>query len=246
MPKPPPSDSSAFSAQSFFGKLSQPQDWQAQIAIVSNRFNREYRGEKIDLPAEVEAMPIAQERAAGLLQTKLASPFWQLVKPQKQQRCLDLGCGVSFLIYPWRDWEAIFYGQEISTVARDILNTRGPQLNSKLFKGVVLAPAHQLEYAPNQFDLAIATGVSCYYPLDYWAEVLVAVKKVLKPGSFFVFDVLDSEQPLAENWAILETYLGAEVFLESAADWKKLIQSAGGRVVKTLPGELFQLYKVAF
>jgi SAM-dependent methyltransferase len=246
MPKSQPSDSSAFSAQSFFGKLSQPQDWQDRITIVANRFNREYRGEPFDLPEEVQAMPIAQERAAGLLQTKLASPFWQLAKPQKQQRCLDLGCGVSFLIYPWRDWEAIFYGQEISTVARDILNTRGPQLNSKLFKGVVLAPAHQLEYAVNQFDLAIATGVSCYYPLNYWAEVLAAVKKVLKPGSFFVFDVLDSEQPLAENWAILETYLGAEVFLESAADWKKLIQAAGGRVVKTLPGELFQLYKVVF
>jgi len=28
------------------------------------------------------------------------------------------------------------------------------------------------------------------------------------------FDVVNPEQPLAENWGILETYLGAEVFLE--------------------------------
>jgi SAM-dependent methyltransferase len=236
----------AFSSGSNFGELKQSHNWDEQIATVAVRFNREYRGESFHLPEEVKEMPVAQERAAGILQAKLTSPFWQLAQPQKNQRCLDIGCGVSFLIYAWRDWDALFYGQEVSTVARDILNARGPQLNSKLFKGVKLAPAHQLEYEPGMFDLAIATGVSCYYPIDYWTEVLNAVKKVLKPGGFFIFDTLDDTQPLAENWAILETYLGAEVFLESAADWKKTIQAEGGQIVKTLARELFQLYKVRF
>ncbi len=236
----------AFSSGSYFGELKQSHNWDEQIATVAIRFNREYRGESFDLPEEVKEMPVAQERAAGILQAKLTSPFWQLAQPQKNQRCLDIGCGVSFLIYAWRDWDALFYGQEVSTVVQDILNARGPQLNSKLFKGVKLAPAHQLEYEPGMFDLAIATGVSCYYPIDYWTEVLSAVKKVLKPGGFFIFDTLDDTQPLAENWAILETYLGAEVFLESAAEWKKTIQAEGGQIVKTLAGELFQLYKVKF
>jgi len=44
------------------------------------------------------------------------------------------------------------------TVARDALNARGSQLNSKLF-GVELGPAHQLKYESAQFDLAIATGL---------------------------------------------------------------------------------------
>lgn len=245
-PKQNPEAQSAFSSSSYFGSLGNVQDWQERIATVAARFNREYRGEKVELPDEVQAMPIAQEQAAGLLQSKLVSPFWQLAQPQKNQRCLDLGCGVSFLIYPWRDWGALFYGQEISAIARDILNSRGPQLNSKLFKGVELGPAHQLSYEPEQFDLVIATGVSCYYPLAYWSEVMVAVKTVLKPGGFFVFDVLDSEMSSAENWAILETYSGAEVFLETAMDWKKTIQASGGKVVKSLPGELFQLHKVRF
>ncbi|MBD2022764.1 class I SAM-dependent methyltransferase [Leptolyngbya sp. FACHB-36] len=236
----------AFSSNSYFSGLGTPQDWQERIASVALRFNGEYQGKPIDLPDEVKAMPIYQERSAGLLQAKLTSPFWKLAQPQKNQRCLDIGCGVSFLIYPWRDWGALFYGQEISPVARDILVARGPQLNSKLFKGVELAPGHQLSYDAGMFDLAIATGVSCYYPLVYWGEVLAAVKRVLKPGGFFVFDVLDSETPLAENWAILEMYLGAEVFLEPAADWKKMIQAVGGQVVKTAPGELLNLYKVRF
>jgi SAM-dependent methyltransferase len=220
--------------------------WQTHLEAVALRFNKEYRREPFELPEEVQEMPVYQEWSAGLLTTRITSPFWEIAKPKKHQRCLDLGCGVSFLIYPWSEWEAFFYGQEISVVARDLLNARGSQLNSKLFKGVQLAPAHELNYEPAQFDLVFATGFSCYYPIAYWQGVMAAVKRVLKPDGFFVFDVVNPDGELAENWAILETYLGAEVFLEPANAWKKAIQAAGGQIVKQQPGELFQLYKVRF
>jgi SAM-dependent methyltransferase len=211
---------------------------------VASRFNRQYRGEMFELPQEVEAMPIFQEWVGGTLAGKVASKFWEVARPQKNQRCLDIGCGVSFLLYPWSDWGAFFYGQEISTIARDTLNTRGSQLNSKLFKGVSLGSAHQLNYESGQFDLAIATGWSCYYPLDYWSAVMAEVKRVIKPGGQFVFDVLNPEQPLAEDWAVLETYLGAEVFLEPIDEWEKTIKATGAKVVKRKSGELFELYLV--
>lgn len=223
------------------------EDWQAQIGRVSDRYNREYLRQPFDLPAEVEAMSIFHEWAAGSLPAKIASPFWELMKPQKNQHCLDIGCGLSFLIYPcWREWNTYFHGQEISNVAQEALNSRGSQLNSKLFKRVELSPAHQLSYDNHQFDWAIATGFSCYYPLDYWRAVLTEVKRVLKPEGQFLFDVLNPEAPLAENWAILETYLGAEVFLEPLAAWKTLIQESGAKVSATLDGELFQLYRLRF
>jgi SAM-dependent methyltransferase len=234
------------SDQHGFKVLGDRPDWQDQINAVAYRFNREYRGEPFELPPEVEEMPIYRERTSGILTAKATSPFWELAKPRKQQKCLDIGCGVSFLVYPWRDWDALFYGQEVSTIARDLLNARGSQLNSKLFKGVQLGGAHELQYEANQFDLAIATGFSCYYPLAYWSAVLAEVKRVLKPDGLFVFDVIDPETAIAENWAILETYLGAEVFLESLNNWQKTIQAAGAKVIKTQPGELFQLYKVKF
>lgn len=226
--------------------LRESSEWQERLVAVANRFNRELRGEKFSLPEEVEALPIFQEWTTGCLQTRLASPFWELVQPKKNYHCLDLGCGVSFLIYPWRDWNAFFYGQDISVVACDALTMRGPQLNSKLFKGVVVESAHILNYSNQHFDLAIATGFSCYYPLDYWQAVLEAVRPVLKPGASFVFDVLNPESANAENWAILETYLGAEVFLEAIADWEALIKSTGGRIIKRRSGELFDLYQVGF
>lgn len=213
-------------------------------AHIASRFNRQYQGEAFELPEEVEAMPIFQDWVGGTLTSKVASNFWEIAKPQKNQRCLDIGCGVSFLIYPWRDWDAYFYGQEISIVARDALNARGSQLNSKLFKGVTLGTAQQLAYESGQFDLAIATGWSCYYPLDYWAGVMAEVKRILKPEGQFVFDILNPEQLLAEDWAVLEMYLGAEVFLEPLAEWENVIKAAGAKLVKRKSGELFELYLV--
>jgi SAM-dependent methyltransferase len=219
-------------------------EWQEKLVQVAYRFNREYQRETFELPEEVQAMPIFGEWTSGILAKKIASPFWEIAKPQKNQHCIDIGCGISFLIYPWRDWQAFFHGQEISNVARDTLNSRGPQLNSKLFKGVELGAAHQLNYPSEQFDLAIATGFSCYFPLEYWNAVLAEVKRVLKPGGHFVFDVLNPQQPLAEDWAVLETYLGAEVFLEPLAKWEKMIKAAGAKVVTQKSGELFELYKI--
>ncbi|MBE9078379.1 class I SAM-dependent methyltransferase [Romeria aff. gracilis LEGE 07310] len=224
----------------------QSSPWQPMIQAATQRFNREYGGQPFDLPAEVEAMEVFRDWTAGTLTSRIASPFWQLAQPRKQQRCLDLGCGFSFLIYDWREWQALFYGQDVSPIAVETLRQRGPQLNSKLFKSVVQRPAHQLDYGDLRFDLAIATGFSCYYPLDYWQTVLDAVKRVLKPEGFLVFDVIDPEQPLAENWAILETYLGAEVFLTDLADWRALIRQAGAQVVKQQEGDPFHLYKIRF
>lgn len=217
-----------------------------RVARVAHRFNRQYQNQDFQLPKEVETMPIFMEWLSGKLSQRIASPFWEIAKPQKNQSCLDIGCGVSFLIYPWRDWQAFFWGQEISVVARDVLNTRAPQLNSKLFKGVELGAAHQLNYPSAQFDLAIATGWSCYFPLDYWKTVMNEVKRILKPGGQFVFDILDPEKPLAEDWAILETYLGAEVFLEPLSEWEKIIKAIGVKIVSRHPGELFEMYKIRF
>ncbi len=218
--------------------------WQESLTAVAQRFNTEYKGEAFALPDEEEAMPIFREWTSGALASRIASPFWDISQPKKNQHCLDIGCGVSFLIYPWREWEALFHGHDISAIAHDALVARAPQLNSKLFKGVQLAPAHQLTYEANQFDMAIATGFSCYYPLDYWRLVLDEVHRVLKPDGTFVFDVINPDADLAENWAILETYLGAEVFLESLEDWNALIKAANGKILKQQEGELFHLYKI--
>jgi SAM-dependent methyltransferase len=225
---------------------TQSHDWSTDIDRVKQRFDREFKQEAFDLPAEVEAMPIFREWISRNLTAKTTSPFWELADFKKNHRCLDIGCGVSFLIYNWREWETYFYGQEISITARNALNSRGPQLNSKLFKGVQSGTAHQLQYEEEMFDRVIATGFSCYYPPEYWKLVLQEVKRVLKPGGVFIFDAIDPDAELAENWAILEMYLGAEVFLSPLTQFTELVKETGGRILATQPGELFQMYKITF
>lgn len=216
----------------------------SQLQAVAQRFDQEYRGESFDVPDEVQELAVFRDWVSGSLTPRISSRFWEIAQPKKGQRCLDLGCGLSFLIYPWKQWKATFVGQDISMVAQAALNQRGPQLDSKLFKGVKLAPAHKLEYEPATFDLVIATGVSCYYPLSYWEQVMAAVKPCLKPGGNFVFDVINPEQELAENWAILETYLGADVELLELTQWRGLIKSSGAKVTKQSAGDVFQMYRV--
>ncbi|EKV03460.1 methyltransferase family protein [Leptolyngbya sp. PCC 7375] len=216
----------------------------SQLQAVAQRFDQEYGGKSFELPDEVEEMAVFREWVAGSLTPRITTKFWEVARPKKGQRCLDLGCGLSFLIYPWKEWKAVFVGQEISKVAQAALNQRGPQLDSKLFKGVQLAPAHKLDYEPATFDLVIATGFSCYYPLDYWERVMTAVKPCLKPGGNFIFDVINPEEELAENWAILETYLGADVELVDLPHWRALIKRMGAKVTKQVAGEVFHTYRV--
>ena len=221
--------------------------WQTAIDTVNQRYSREFRRETFDVPDEVAAMAIYQDFAAGKLSGRIATPFWTLLQPKKNWRCLDLGCGLSFLIYPWLDWQARFYGRDICPVACEFINSRAPQLNSKLFKEITCGPAHQLDgYEAATFDLVVATGVSCYYPLDYWDVVLAQVKRLIAPGGTFIFDAIAPTAPRAENWAILETYLGAEVFLEEGDRWHALVKGASGKITKTLEGEVFCGYRVKF
>jgi SAM-dependent methyltransferase len=218
-----------------------------QYSLIAARFDREYRRDPVSLPPEVESMPIFQDWASGKLQNRMASPFWDFIKPAKNDRCLDLGCGLSFLVFPcWREWNAYYYGLDISTIAKEVVSSRAPQLNSKLFKGIQQNPAHLLDYEKDFFNWAIATGVSCYGTLDDWKEVLLSVKSVLKPGGSFVFDVVNPDHELAENWAILETYLGAEVQLDRLSDWEKLFKSVGAKVKKHKPHECFEVYCLTF
>ena len=60
------------------------ENWQERVAQVGYRFNRQYQKQDLELPAEVQEMPIYQEWVAGLLSGKIASPFWEIAQPKKK------------------------------------------------------------------------------------------------------------------------------------------------------------------
>jgi SAM-dependent methyltransferase len=111
---------------------------------------------------------------------------------------------------------------------------------------VELGSADRIRAEAQQFDGVVATGWSGYYPFDYWQQVLAEVKRVLKPGGVLLVDVVNPDADLTENWAILETYLGAEVLLPKVEEWKALFKEAGCKVGRSSQGELFELFQVRF
>ncbi len=224
--------------------VSSTDAWARRCAAVARRWETEYTRAVVDLPAEIEQTELFRDWAAGRLSSRIASPFWELARFRKGQDVLDLGCGFSFLIYPWRDWEVRFWGQEIAATPRQTLQQRGPQLNSKLFKGCRAHPAHQLDYPTASFDWVVITGVTPYFPLDYWQRVLAQLKPLLRPGGQVLLDVLDPASELADPWSLLELYLGAEVETVSLDDWQALFKASGWSVAAEREGALFRLLRL--
>ena len=225
-------------------------DWNQYIAPIAKRFNREVGIQLGDpaweMPEDLRELPFWQESQQNAFQEALSVPFHQLRVPKKRERCLDLGCGVSFLIYPWVDWEAFFHGHELSSRAVKFIKARAPQLNSKLFKSMQQGMAHQLNpYDRDQFDLAIATGFFFYYPPEYFSMVWHQLRRVLKPKASLIVEFVNPESAWVDEWGLIELHKGTEPILTPLQTWEKLIKQLGGKIRKQEAGELFVTYAIA-
>lgn len=220
-------------------------DWTPILETQTERFNRETEIQlglrpPWELPNELEALSFWQACQLDHLQDRLAIPFFHLRTPQKREQCLDIGCGVSFFLYPWSQWDASFFGHELSPQVVKLLQSRAPQLNSKLFKSIRQGTAHQLSaYEDRQFDQVIATGFLAYYPLEYLAAIWPQIRRVLKPGAPMIIDWVRAESPWAEEWGLIELFKGTEPFLIPTDQWEATIRHLGGEILKLASGELY-------
>ncbi len=224
--------------------------WQAYLTPVAQRFNREagiQLGEPPwEIPADLKSLPFWQACQRDHLEDRLGVPFHQVRTPKKGEYCLDLGCGVSFLIYPWNQWQANFYGHEISDRIVKLLKSRAPQLNSKLFKSMQQGPAHRLDvYTEAQFDLVIATGFLYYYPLEYFTQVWQALQPILKPKAQLIIEIVQADSVWAEEWGLIELTKGTEPILLPQETWEDQIKQLGGKVLRRAHGELFTTYVIS-
>lgn len=225
-------------------------DWDACANAVGQRFDREVAaqvgGKAWELPADLMQLPFWQACQHDRLGDRLGVPFFELRTPKKRERCLDIGCGFSFLIYPWSHWEADFFGHDVSTETVQFVQSRGPQLNSKLFKSLQRGAAHRLDrYDTNQFDLAIATGFLYYYPLEYFQLVGQQLRRVLRPGAMVVLEVVDPDSPWVDEWGSIEVEKGTEPLLTPLSAWEAIFKQEGVKIRKQARGELFVTYAIA-
>ena len=225
-------------------------EWAAITDPLAKRFDREVEVQlgqaKWELSEDIQATQFWQACQSEGLDSRLGVPFHELRQPKKKENCLDIGCGVSFLIYPWSHWGAYFHGHELSSKTVQFVQSRGPQLNSKLFKEMNKGVAHNLSmYEDNQFQLAIATGMFYYYPTEYLSAVWSQLLRVMQPKSTLILDVVDPESEWADEWGLLELEKGGEPEFTPLSDWERLFKELGTKVKKRAPGELFVSYALA-
>lgn len=218
--------------------------WSSYLVPVTERFNREagiQLGEADwEFPTDLQKLAFFQACKHDHLLDRLGVPFHQIRTPKKRENCLDLGCGVSFFIYPWTSWDAHFYGHELSDRIVKFIQSRGPQLNSKLLKSIRQGGAHRLDpYEGQFFDLVIATGFFYYYPLDYFTEMWTGLRRVLKPKGEVILDLVRMDSPWLDEWGLIELFKGSEPLLTPAETWLSTIKNLGGKVIRQMDGELF-------
>ena len=73
--------------------------------------------------------------------------------------------------------------------------------------------------------MVIATGVSCYYPADYWATVVQQVKKILKPGGWLLLEH-GYDQAFAVRQLLQENGF---IDVQSRQDLAGIARCSGGR-----------------
>ncbi|WP_017323906.1 class I SAM-dependent methyltransferase [Synechococcus sp. PCC 7336] len=225
-------------------------DWEEYTKPIAKRFDREVQVQlgqsNWELPEEITELDFWQACQHDRLGERLSIPFHELRQPKKREHCLDIGCGVSFLIYPWNHWSAYFHGHELSPQTVQFVQSRGPQLNSKLFKQMERGVAHQLSrYDEAQFDLAIATGFLYYYPADYFALMWQQLQRALAPKAVTVVEVVDPESEWIDEWGLVELAKGLEPILTPLQEWEALFVQVGAKVRKQARGELFATYAIA-
>lgn len=221
------------------------QAWTAILQTLAREREREFGGQGGGaLPDEVQALPFWREVVSGKLAGRLGVPFWSVYRPPKNARCLFIGSGPSFLTDPWTEWNAYFWGLELSASLVKAVRARAPQLNGKLFKGLDQGPPHDLErYSPAAFDLVIATGFSYYLPIEYSELVLGGIARVLAPDGRLLWETAAPDSPWFEDWSIGQVYQGLEVVDVAASDWKARLTRLGA-VRREQSGELFRFFLV--
>ncbi|MEM6446382.1 MAG: class I SAM-dependent methyltransferase [Cyanobacteria bacterium J06642_2] len=225
-------------------------DWMAYATPLARRFDREVDIQlgraAWEIPADLQQFDFVQACREREFVDSLGVPFYQLRKPKKRENCLDIGCGVGFMLYPWSSWDAHFYGIDISPKTVQFVQSRAPQLNSKLFKSVRCKAAHQaFEDEPDDtYDLAIATGMFYYYPVEYFETIWTDVRRICKPKTIWLVETVNPESPWAEEWGLLELHKGCEPILTPLSEWEASIRKLGGRIRTQKAGELFVTYAI--
>lgn len=131
----------------------------------------------------------------------------QFLQPVSDMKCLDAGCCANLATYRLDKWPSTYYGIDYSPIVIQEMK-KFASINNLKLGGLEKAEIKELPYPNDFFDIAMVIGVFEYLPMDYSAQALKELFRVLKPGARMVLDLPNLAHPHIEIMFQLEEYLG--------------------------------------
>jgi ubiquinone/menaquinone biosynthesis C-methylase UbiE len=128
------------------------------------------------------------------------------LQPSPGEKCLDAGCCANLATKRFDKWPSIYFGIDISPDLIRAMSKFVYEANLKI-GGLVIAEIKNIPFPDNFFDLAMVIGVFEYVSMDYAAESLKELHRVLSPGARIVLDLPNLSHPHVKTMFQLEEYL---------------------------------------
>lgn len=177
-----------------------------------------------NVPEELKNLPEfkAFQEETGISCSSGAPENREYLDPQPCMNFLDAGCGGGLAAYRLDRWPSTYYGVDISP--RLIRAMQGFAENEKISTGGLwVADLADLPFDDDFFDIAAVIGVFEYHTLDYIAEALKELHRVLKPRARIVMDIPNLEHPHVKVMFKLEEYLGRPNIPKSRSAFEEIL-----------------------
>lgn len=120
---------------------------------------------------------------------------------------LDVGSCANLIGYKLHEWQATYYGIDISQRLIAVTNSFVKTYKINI-GGLFVAEIVNLPFVNNFFDITSAIGVLEYYEIDYNILAFKELNRVLKQNSKLVIDMPNEKHPDVLTLVEYETYLG--------------------------------------
>jgi ubiquinone/menaquinone biosynthesis C-methylase UbiE len=176
------------------------------------------------VPDDIRNTDFFQSMGTNMDLNSDAPDIREYLSPEKGMKFLDAGCSANLANYNLGEWPSTYYGVDISPALISAMKDYA-ETNNIPVGGLYVTDISRLPFENNFFDIAEIIGVLEYCTLEYMAQALHELHRVLKSGAKAVIDIPNSDHPHAADMQKLEIYLGRPNFLHPRSDFEKVLKS---------------------
>ena len=164
---------------------------------------------------------IMEEGGRGVLNS--SSPdIKEYLEPKTGMKFLDAGCCGNLAAYRLDKWQSLYYGVDISSKTIAAMKSFAAKHKIEI-GGLYVSDISSLPFDNGFFDIASVIGVFEYCPMDYIANALAELNRVLKPGARVVIDFPNENHPNFNDMCRLEECLGRTVIPKSGKEFEGIL-----------------------